>query len=156
MGAAMKRLPWIFVGVLAVLCLWGWLRPTYRIPGRTVRDTVTVTDTVRDTVPRPLLVRFDHWDTVPVPIPVQGAADTVRDTVYVPLPIEQREYLTEDYHAVISGYRPRLELMEVFRRTRTVTMTERPKRWGLGVQAGVGYPQGWYVGVGVSYDLWQW
>lgn len=156
MGDAMKRLPWIFVGVLAVLCLWGWLRPTYRIPDRTVRDTVTVTDTVRDTVPRPLLVRFDHWDTVPVPIPVQGAADTVRDTVYVPLPIEQREYLTEDYHAVISGYRPRLELMEVFRRTRTVTMTERPKRWGLGLQAGAGWPTGWYVGVGVSYDLWQW
>lgn len=156
MGAAMKRLPWIFVGVLAVLCLWGWLRPTRHVPGRTVRDTIVVTDTVRDSVPRPVLVRFDHWDTVPVPIPVQGAADTVRDTVYVPLPIEQREYLTEDYHAVISGYRPRLELMEVFRRTRTVTMTERPKRWGLGVQAGVGYPQGWYVGVGVSYDLWQW
>ena len=152
----MRVLPWILVGVLAVLCLWGWLRPAHREPGRTVRDTVTVTDTVRDTVPRPVLVRFDHWDTIPFPMPVQGAADTVRDTVYVPVPIERREYLTEDYHAVISGYRPRLELMEVFRRTRTVTMTEKPKRWGLGLQAGVGYPGGWYVGVGVSWDLWQW
>ena len=49
-----------------------------------------------------------------------------------------------------------LELMEVYRKTRTVTVTPEPKRWGLGVQAGVGWPSGWYVGVGVSYDLWQW
>ena len=150
----MKRLPWIFVGVLGVLCLCGWLRPARHVPGRTVRDTLVVTDTVRDTVPRAVLVRFDHWDSIPFPVAVRG--DTVRDTVYVPVPIERREYRTADYRAVVSGYKPRLEVMELYRQTSTITVSPRPKRWGLGVQAGYGIPHGWYVGVGVSYDLWQW
>ena len=151
----MKALPWILVGLISALCLWGWLRPA-DTETRTLRDTITVCDTVRDTIPRPMLVRFDHWDTIPFPAPIYEGTDTVRDTLYVPVPIERKEYLTDDYHAIISGYRPRLELMEVFRTTQTVTVTQRPKRWGLGVQAGVGYPHGWYVGVGVGYDIWQW
>ena len=143
----MKILPWLLIVLLLALCLWGWLRPSVK-ETRTVRDTIIITDTVRDTIPRPLLVRFDHWDTIPFPVPIYEGTDTV--------PIERKEYLTDDYHAVISGYRPRLELMEVFRRTQTVTVSPKAKRWGLGVQAGAGYPHGWYVGVGVGWDLWQW
>lgn len=151
----MKTLPWLLIVLLLALCLWGWLRLSVK-ETRTVRDTIVITDTVRDTIPRPLLVRFDHWDTIPFPVPIYEGTDTVRDTLYVPVPIERREYLTDDYRAVISGYRPRLELMEVFRRTQTVTVTPKEKRWGLGLQAGVGYPGGWYVGIGVGYDIWQW
>ena len=151
----MKTLPWLLVALLLALCLWGWMRPSVK-ETRTVRDTVVIRDTLRDTVPRPLLVRFDHWDTIPFPVPVYEGTDTVRDTLFIPVPIEQKEYRTDDYHAIISGYRPRLELMEVFRKERTVTVTSEPKRWGLGLQAGVGVPTGWYVGVGISYDIWQW
>ena len=150
----MKTLPWLLIVLLLAFCRWGWLRPD-NTETRTVRDTIIICDTVRDTVPRPYLVRFDHWDTIPFPV-MMWPEDTVRDTLYVPVPIERREYRTDDYRAVISGYRPRLELMEVFRRTRTVTVTQKPKRWGLGLQVGAGYPGGWYVGVGVGYDLWQW
>lgn len=149
----MKSLPWILVGVLAVIALFGWFRPEEKADAVVMHDTVTIRDTLRDSIPKPLLVQFDHWDSIPFPVTVH---DTVRDTLYIPIPIERKEYLTEDYRAVVSGYHPRLELMEVFRRTQTVTVTERPKRWGLGVQTGVGYPSGWYVGFGVSYDLWQW
>lgn len=78
----------------------------------------------------------------------------MRDSIYIPVPIERKEYRTEDYRAVISGWHPRLESMEVYRQT--IISTPKAKRWGLGVQAGVGYPHGWYVGVGVSYDLYQW
>lgn len=151
----MKALPWILVGLISALCLWGWLRPT-GTGTQTLRDTIIICDTVRYTIPKPLLVRFDHWDTIPFPVPIYEGTDTVRDTLYVPMPIERREYRTDDYHAIISGYRPRLELMEVFRTTQTVTVTQKPKRWGLGVQMGAGYPGGWYVGIGVGYDLWQW
>lgn len=151
----MKSLPWILVGVLAVVSLLGWLRPVEKADAIAMRDTVIIRDTVRDSIPKPLLVRFDHWDSIPVPVPF-FVRDTLRDTIYIPVPIERKEYLTVDYHAIISGYRPRLELMEVFRRTQTVTLTPKPRRWGLGVQAGVGYPSGWYVGLGVQYDLWQW
>ena len=37
-----------------------------------------------------------------------------------------------------------------------VTTKPKKKRWGLGLQAGYGYPGGFYVGGGVSYNLWLW
>ena len=37
-----------------------------------------------------------------------------------------------------------------------VVVKPKKKRWGLGLQAGYGYPGGFYVGAGVSYDLRQW
>ena len=149
----MKTLPWILVALLAVLAAIGWLRPEGQADAIVLRDTVVVRDTMRDTVPKPVLVRFDHWDTLRMPV---HTVDTLRDSFYIPVPIERREYQTDDYRAIVSGYRPRLESMEVFRRTRTVTVTSKPKRWGIGPTAGFGIPGGWYVGIGVSYDLWQW
>ena len=151
----MRTLPWMFAALLAILAAIGWLRPRKAVPAETVRDTLIVRDTLRDTVPRPVLVCFDHWDTLRVAV---RTVDTLRDSVYipVPIPIERKEYRTDDYRAIVSGYRPRLDLMEVYRKTRTVTVTKEPKRWGIGPTAGFGIPGGWYVGIGVSYDLWQW
>lgn len=145
----------MLAALLAILAAVGWLRPRKAVPAETVRDTLIVRDTLRDTVPRPVLVRFDHWDTLRVAV---RTTDTLRDSVYipVPIPIERKEYRTDDYRAIVSGYRPRLDLMEVYRKTRTVTVTKEPKRWGIGPTAGFGIPGGWYVGIGVSYDLWQW
>ena len=37
-----------------------------------------------------------------------------------------------------------------------VVVKSKKKRWGLGLQAGYGYPGGFYVGGGISYDLFQW
>ena len=122
----MRVLPWILVGVLAVLCVLGWLRP---------RGTVTTTGYVSDTV----VVR-----------------DTVRDSIPVIIPIERKEYRTADYRAVVSGYKPSLDYIEVYRKTQTVTLSPKPKRWGIGLQAGISYPAGWHVGIGISYDIWQW
>lgn len=149
----MKWLPWILVILLSVALFFSWLHPKGKQDTDLVIDTVTLIDTVRDTVPEPVLVRFDHWDTLYFPLLVDsGLIDTISFTI----PIEKKEYRTEDYHAIISGYKPELELMEVFRKTQTVTLKPKTKRWGLGIQAGTGYPGGWYVGVGVSYDLLQW
>ncbi len=149
-------LPWTLCALLAAICLWGRLRPAHHdTAGYRPADTIVVRDTLRDTVPRPVLVSFDRWDTLRVPVR-DTLLLTVRDTLYVPLPIERREYLTADYRAVVSGYRPRLERMEVFRQTQTVTAGTRQKRWGFGPQAGVGLPGGWYAGFGVGYHLWQW
>lgn len=155
----MRWLPWLLAVLLACALA---VTLTGREPeGVTVvrRDTLVVRDTVRDTVPEPLLVRTVRWDTLRVPVPLLRT-DTVLDTVFIPIPISSKVYRTEDYRAVVSGYRPSLDSMEVYRRCmvvrETVTRTPPPKRWGVGVQAGVGYPHGWHVGVGVSYDLWQW
>ena len=95
-------------------------------------------------------------DTAYFPSCVDSSTDNPVDSVPVVIPVERKEYRTEDYRAVISGYRPNLDLIEVFQKTLTITVTPKPKRWGFGLQAGYGVPHGWYVGVGVSYDIWQW
>ena len=149
----MRVLPWILVGVLAVLAVAGWLRPRGAVTTTGyVSDTVVVRDTIRDTVPRYVSVATVRRDTLLVPMP----ADTVRDSIPVILPIERRVYRTDDYRAVVSGYKPSLDHIEVYRKTQTVTLTPKPRRWGIGLQAGISYPAGWHVGIGISYDIWQW
>lgn len=151
----MKVLPWILVGVMAVLCALGWLRPRKMTKETECQyDTVVIRDTVRDTVPKYVKAYFDRWDTLYVSSP----SDTVhlRDTIHVVIPIEKKEYKTDDYRAIVSGYKPSLDYMEVYRKTQTVTITQKPKRWGIGLQAGASYPAGWHIGVGISYDIWQW
>ena len=37
-----------------------------------------------------------------------------------------------------------------------VVVKSKKKRWGLGLQVGYGYPGGFYVGGGVSYNLFMW
>jgi hypothetical protein len=149
----MKWLPWILVVLLSVALLFSWYHPKEKQDTDLVPDTVTQIDTVRDTVPRSILVRFDHWDTIYIPLLVDsGLIDTIPFTI----PIEKKEYRTEEYHAVISGYKPELDLMEVFRKTQTITLKPTSKRWGLGLQAGYGVPDGWYVGVGISWILFMW
>lgn len=102
---------------------------------KTVTDTVyfTKTDTVR--IPRP---------AEPVEeIPVDTVYMHVRDTVYVPVPIVQRMFSGPDYEAWVSGYEPRLDSLNIFRRTeyryidRTVEKTVRePERLHLWVNGG--------------------
>ena len=148
-------IPWAIIVLLVVAYVLGRVLPKEPEPCRIVRDTVTVRDTVRDSIPKPFVVRFDHWDTLYIPLYI---TDTLRlsDSVLLPIPIERKEYRTDDYRAVISGYKPNLDVMEVFRKTQTITVTPKARRWGVGPQIGVGYPGGWYVGVGASYHVWQW
>lgn len=148
----MKWLPWILVALLATTILYRNCNGEHEsdVP---VIDTVIQIDTVRDTVPHTVLVRFDHWDTLYIPLLIDSG---IVDSVPFAIPIEKKEYRTENYHAVISGYKPELELIEVFKKTQTITLKTNSKQWGLGVQVGYGVPHGWYVGIGVSYNLWQW
>lgn len=149
----MKWLPWILVVLLSVALFFSWFHPKEKQDTDFVHDTVTLIDTVRDTVPKPVLVRFDHWDTLYFPLLVDS--DLV-DTIPFTIPIEKKEYRTENYHVIISGYKPELELMEIYRKTQTITLKSTSKRWGLGLQAGYGIPDGWYVGIGISYNIWIW
>ena len=57
----MKYLPYI---IIVVLILFIVLRPARveHVPGEVVRDTVTVIDTVRDTVPKPYRVEVVRMD----------------------------------------------------------------------------------------------
>ena len=120
------------------------------------RDTIIVRDTIREYSPQEVVRTVVRTERVEVPIVVR---DTIREVVEVEIPIEEREYKSEEYYAVIGGYNPYLKSIEVYPRTEYINTTEtitKRKRWGvsLGVQGGYGItPVGWqpYAGVGVSF-----
>lgn len=119
-------------------------------------DTLTVRDTITRVKPEYRLIR--KTDTIRVAV-----TDTVRitDTLYLQLPREQRTYEAKEYRAVVSGYRPSLDTISVFTETRYITkvLSEKPKRWGIGIGGGYGIGRDGltpYLGVGISYNLIRW
>ncbi len=142
-------------------------------------DTVVVRDTVRETVFAPREVVIVRVDTLWVPAGdallasgMSPAGDTlsVRDTrvasdsitIAVPLPVERKTYRTDDYMAVVEGFRPSLTALELYPRTTLIDRTvaplapRAPPRWAIGIQAGYGIsPKGLspYVGIGIQYNF---
>lgn len=121
-------------------------------------DTLYVRDTLR--VETPVFIDRHTVDTMVVSV---TEFQVVHDTAWVQLPREEVEYRDTSYRAVVSGFLPRLEELEIYQKERVVTIqTERvvavpdAKRWGVGVQAGYGItPAGFqpYLGLGVSYNF---
>lgn len=150
----MKKLPWILVILLAVVCVVAWFRPHEPLPAEirteTKVKTIVKVDTLLISPPMAPLLVFRLTDTMRI-------GDTV---VYR----EQAYYKDSLYRAWVSGYRPRLDSLQIFPRTvyRTVTndiyhtITPKKKRWGLGLQVGYGYPSGLFVGAGVTYNIFVW
>lgn len=150
----MKKLPWILVILLAVACVVAWFHPHEPLPAEirteTKVNTVVKVDTLLISAPMAPLLVFRLTDTMRI-------GDTV---VYR----EQAYYEDSLYRVWVSGYRPRLDSLQIFPKTvyQTVTndiyhtITPKKKRWGLGLQVGYGYPGGLYLGVGMSYNLWWW
>ncbi len=153
----MKTLPWILTVLLAVTCVAAWFRPHGQQPAEvrteTKIKTVVKVDTLLISSPMAVFWRFVPDDTV-----------RVGDTL---LHRKQVVYADSSYRAVVSGYLdPRLDKLQIFPKTIYQTVTNdiyhpvivkpKKKRWGLGLQAGYGYPGGFYVGGGVSYNLFMW
>lgn len=147
----------IFVGCVVGAFFFG--RSTMRtdiVRTEVERDTIVVRDTIREYYPQEVERVVVKTERVEVPIIVR---DTIREVVEVEIPIEEKEYKSEEYRAVIGGYNPYLKSIEVYPRTQIVNATEtitKRKRWGvsLGVQAGYGMtPVGTqpYAGVGVTF-----
>lgn len=156
----MKSLPWILVCLLVCVVVWMRCNPhdpqTMYVKG----DTIRVRDTIVDIVLMPVKETLKRTDTVYLPILIDTTTDrTVEgDSIPVLIPITSKEYKTDDYRAVVSGYKPSLDFMEVYRDNKIITLSplQKKKRWGLGLQAGYSYPGGWYFGAGVSYNLFMW
>ena len=107
-------------------------------PAKTETDTLYVRDTVRLEKPVPKLVY--RRDTMLIPM-----IDTIRvsDTVYIAAEREYKVYEDSLYRAVVSGFRPSLEEIDIYRREKIVTVTttivkEQPK-WGFGISLGPGF-----------------
>ena len=140
----MKTWHIILVLVFCLLCFLAG-RHTNRAGGVLVgkNDTLILYDTIRDSIPYPIYITLD--------------GDTVREPIVVPVPINQKEYLTENYHAWISGYNAALDSIDVFPKTVYVTKKIPDRRWGLGVIGGYGVGQlglSSYIGIGFYYKIW--
>ena len=101
--------------VIGLLC-----RPKhYREVEKVKIDTLIVVDT--HIIEKPVLIEHTIKDSLLVAI-----HDTIRikDSVFVPIPIEKKIYKGEDYLAVISGYSANLERIEVYPKTITITKTK--------------------------------
>lgn len=122
------------------------------------RDTIIVRDTIREYYPQEVERVVVRTERVEVPVIV---CDTIHDTVYVNLPIEEREYKSKNYRVVIGGFNPYLKSVDVYPRTVYLTTTEtitKQKRWNVsfGAQMGYGFtPKGWqpYTGLGTTFGI---
>ena len=120
-------------------------------------DTFGKVDTIHDSIPYPVYETLVQTIPEPFPVYITLDGDTVKEPVYVPLPITQQEYKTDDYRLSISGYKPNLDYIEVYRRTEYITKTITPRRWGIGVIAGYGIGKHGlspYVGLGGFCRIW--
>lgn len=161
-----KDVSFIIVGVFLALLftLLGFLLAGLKDKKRTDKETLIRIDTVRVMEPVPsdsLTVRRDtiryaivrhHRDTVLVRLTdTLIHVDTVHRTVS--LPITRRTYKDSLYTAVVSGYRPALESIEVYSRTVTRNTRYKAPRFSFGV--GGGYfitPRGPQPGIGVTLN----
>lgn len=159
----MKILPWILVVLLAfaILFLWNRQQELSTLPHP---DTTEYVETIPFYYPVPRDSVIKRYETVKLPVKkdsCKAKRDTCAlDSAEVVIPIIQKIYKDSLYRAWVSGYDAKLDSIEVYSQTREiripVLVPAKRKRWGLGLQTGYGYPNGWYVGVGVSYNLFNW
>jgi len=114
-------------------------------------DTLYLHDTIRIAAPVPTHTEPDvRTDTL-----------WLHDTVAVPVPIERKTYEDSSYRAVVSGWHPSLDTLDIYQKT-TIIEKQIPvpvkvkPRWTVGITAGYGAGKDGltpYVGVGVTYGL---
>ena len=126
-------------------------------------ETKVKMDTVKIATPTPVHDTIVKYVRVKMPIyHFRDSTKKIEDSVNVSVPITQTVYSDSTYKAWVSGYLARLDSIEVYRKntiiTRTIEITKPPRRWGVGISAGVGYgatskqieP---YIGIGWTYIL---
>lgn len=158
MESVMK--PWKIVLTIlltAAICSvvgYGYGRREARV-STSVADTICFRDTVRDSIPYPVIETVVQEIPELFPVYITLGGDTIREPVYIPVPITQKEYSTDNYRAWVSGYKPSLDSVWVY--PEKIIIREKPRRWGIGVTAGYGIGRNGlspYVGVGGYWRVW--
>ena len=128
-------------------------------------DTIVLRDTIRIPAPRPSSSTTRGTIMLALQDALISTPDTLRsrDTSYVQLPREVKTYGDSSYRAVVSGFRPSLDEIEIYQRTNVITKTRvvRSSSWvTIGPSVGVGiatdgrvYP---FLGVSATIPLWSW
>lgn len=154
----MKARHAILILVLCLLCfLAGRCTKKAEVEFVCKTDTFIRVDTLMERVPYPVYETVIQTipELFPVYITLEG--DTVREPIFVPMPVTQKEYKTDDYHAWVSGHNPSLDSIDVFRKAMYITKRQPARRWGIGITAGYGIGKHGlspYIGVGGFYRIW--
>lgn len=120
-------------------------------------DTFIHRDTIRDSIPYPVYETVIQ--TVPelFPVYITLDGDTVREPIFVSVPVTQKEYRTDDYHIWVSGYNPSLDSIDIYKKTISITKRQ-PAVAGelvlLPVMGLVGMAFLRMLGVGGVYRIW--
>ena len=118
----MKKNIIIAVSILVVGFILGlFCRPKQYVETTVIeRDTTYVTDT--HTIEKPVAVTRVVRDTILVLV-----TDTLhlKDSVFIALPKETKTYKGEEYYAEVSGYKPSLDLIQVYPKTEYITETQK-------------------------------
>lgn len=136
------------------------------IGGNKKVDTVVVWDTLKWVEPSPVDSVVTGEIRVPVVMPRKQSVPKVdvrvfppsemdsvlqgqdvgkigsNDTVWATVPRTQKRYEDSTYTAWVSGYEPRLDSIEVYRKTTIVTKTQtvtKRNRFNVGLTGGIGY-----------------
>lgn len=115
----------------------------------------TVIDTIIQPIPVPQYIVDVGEVEKPFPMDAIVKKDTIKDTVYINIPIQRKTYQTDDYRAVISGYRPNLDEMTIYHKREIIY--KKSRRWGLGITAGYGLSKDGFspcLSMGVFYRIW--
>lgn len=143
------------------------------------RDTMYMTDTVNAPIPKPIIRNVEKLDTLRLYWDAEKRKYRVTDSIVprlleksdtteekdqgdeVLIPRTSKVYKSDDYRAVVSGFRPSLDSMQVYPKTttirETVTKLQRP-RWSLTAGVGAGYATDGrvvpHLGMTVGWVLW--
>ena len=134
---------------------------------RCADNTEVVSDTIFKVikVDRPIVRESTVVKYEVVRLPISNdticVKDTIKDSVFVEVPIEQKVYSDSNYTAWVSGYHPRLDSISITHQEISFhklvnNSSEGSKRLSLGIQVGYGItPRGLqpYLGLGVSYKF---
>ncbi|TFU92323.1 hypothetical protein E4T81_12090 [Barnesiella sp. WM24] len=157
----------LLASVLANVMLW-----TRAGPIDTEEKVITIYDTIPYRQPVPVdsvILRYvtERLPAARQPSPPTATIETIvdsmsyespKDSVEVVIPITQKIYEDSTFRAYVSGYRPALDSIEIFKRTETVYIRSptKDKKWGIGIQLGCGMIPNRvqpYIGIGISYNI---
>ena len=132
-----KKIVPIVIGLLIFALGWrfGTVLEHARFPDITERtDTLVVRDTIiRDSM-IPKEVYLTRYVTEYMPV---HDTTILRDSILVDIPIERRIYEEDSvYYAVVSGYKPSLDTLKVYRETVTIETVRnvtsyKPYKWSI-------------------------
>lgn len=150
----MKKIVWSLIAIVAIGVAAGSLfNVIFPKKAKVIEkvDTMYVYKTV--TIEMPVLKETKVADTILVAI-----RDTVvkNDTTYIALPRESKTYGDDRFTAVVSGYKPSLDRLDIYVENQTVTKylipePTKPKMNSLSVGIEAGYLNTFYIPARVKY-----